>query len=100
MPKMPSRLPEMSVPKKSRVVQPRQPPARTSRSPAPTLRAAASISAMVNSAVACDSTPGVFTTAMPRAAAAARSMCSVPTLNVPMTRTLAGSEAITSASNR
>ena len=99
MPRMPSRRPLTSVPSNCVGAQPDQVPARTIRSPSPARRAAARISSIAHSAVATLSTSGVFTTASPRARAAATSMWSNPTLNVPSTRTLPGSAAITAASS-
>src|SRR5262249_52084033 len=54
--------------------EPRQRPERTSLSSSTTRRRTARMSANVRSAVAASSTPGVFVTAMPRAASAATSI--------------------------
>ena len=74
-----------------------QPPAACSRRHASTRREAASSSSMPSSAVASVSTPGVLSTAMSRAAAAARSTWSTPTDSVAIARTDAGSAAIVGA---
>jgi hypothetical protein len=52
---------------------------------------------MVRSAAASVSTSGVLVTVMPRALAAARSMCSWPAENVAIARTVSGRRSIIAA---
>ena len=72
-PRMPSRFPVTCVPTMKAGLQSFHSPVRTSRSPSLARRAAPSISIMVSSAVASDSTSGVFVTMIPFALAAATS---------------------------
>ena len=69
-PRIPSRFPVTWVPIMNVGLQSFHAPARTSRSPSPARLAAPSMSIMVSSAVASDSTSGVFVTMIPRALAA------------------------------
>jgi hypothetical protein len=78
-PTMPNVRPDSDVPSSCDGRQPSQPPARSSRSPSPSRRAAMSTSAIATSAVSSVSTPGVLVTATPCARAAARSMWLTPT---------------------
>jgi hypothetical protein len=79
MPTMPSRAPVTCLPTRKAGDHESHAPDRTIRSPVTACRAAPSISIMASSAVASDSTPGVFVTAIPRALSAGRSQWSVPT---------------------
>ncbi len=69
-PRIPSRFPVTWVPTMKAGLQSFHAAVRTSRSPSLARRAAPSRSIMVSSAVASDSTSGVFVTMIPRAFAA------------------------------
>ncbi len=100
IPTMPSRLPVTWVPTMKLGLQSRHSRVRTKRSPSLARRAAPSISMMVSSAVASESTSGVLVTTMPLAFAASRSTWSNPTEKLAMMRMLSGSRAITGAEKR
>ena len=78
IPTMPSVIPVTEAPSICVGPQPCHAPARTRRSPSPMRRATARIRAIVRSAVASVSTPGVLVTTMPASRAASRSMWSTP----------------------
>ena len=83
---MPSVAPRSCRPSSWRGAQPVQRSARTKRSPAPSWRAVARISAQARSAVASVNTPGVLVARMLRCVQAARSMLSKPTAKLATTR--------------
>ena len=79
MPMTPRRLPVTWVPTMNAGLQSLHLPSRTNLSPSLARRAAPSISIIVSSAVASESTSGVFVTTMPFFLAASTSTWSKPT---------------------